>query len=118
LGLFDETEVETQQEKSEVDNGAKAADPRRNNKVCSQERYRNFRGVQVELRPRAHKERACQKLAELTASISKIERRQSDNDECCQQKWYHGLSPKLSSAEKEFDSQTVNLQQQPRTLGS
>jgi len=93
-GLFDETEVEAQQEKYEVDNGTKAADPRRNNKICAQERHCNVRGVEVELGARAHKERACQKLAKLPASISKIQRGQTENEQGCQQKWYHGLSPK------------------------
>ena len=65
-------------------NGAPAADLRREDEACAQERHRNVRKIEIELNPRTYEESARKKFAELSASNRKIERGQTEDDERCQ----------------------------------
>ena len=51
-------------------NGAPAADLRREDEACAQERHRNVRKIEIELNPRTYEESARKKFAELSASNS------------------------------------------------
>ena len=72
-------------------NGAPAADLRREDEACAQERHRNVRKIEIELNPRTYEESARKKFAELSSSNRKIERGQTEDDERYQQNWKHVL---------------------------
>src|SRR4030095_3063 len=89
LRLCEEAEVQAEQEEDEIRNGTPAIDFRGEDKACAQERHRHLRQVKIELNSCADKECSCQKLANLPASIRKIQCQQARHDDCCYEKCEH-----------------------------
>src|SRR5262245_48707214 len=73
--LSDKAEVQAEQEENEMRNGAQATCLWRKDNDCAQERHRHVCEVEVELNSAADEEGACEKLAYVSASIGKVQRR-------------------------------------------
>ena len=72
-------------------NGGPAADLRREDEACAQERHRNVRKIEIKIKYHTYEESARKKDPETVGLNRKIERGQTEDDERYQQNWKHVL---------------------------
>src|SRR5215468_2182081 len=77
----EKAEIQAKEKEKEMDGPAHAAELRRLNGVCSHERDRDLRQVEVELHPTADEEGAGKELAILAISHGDVECRQSNHND-------------------------------------